>query len=98
MDQSNITKYHILFERMVRCTTDSEHFDREQFVRVLKDMSVLFRLSKGVTEYYRTERAEKDGEGEIMIDHDIGKKGSPCAAKPYPFQIKIRHHMHAVYG
>ena len=77
MDQSNITKYHILFERMVRCMTDSEHFDREQFVRVLKDMSVLFRLSKGVTEYYRTERAEKDGEGEIMIDHDIGKKDHP---------------------
>ncbi len=77
MNQSNIAKYHILFERMVRCMADNEHFDRDEFIRILQDISVLFRLSKGVTEYYRTERAEKDGEGEIMVDYDIGKKDHP---------------------
>ena len=77
MDQSDIREFHILFERMLRCMTDSEHFDREKFVQALKELAALFRLSKGVTEFFRTERAEKDGEGEIMIDYDLGKKDHP---------------------
>ncbi|MCR5789166.1 MAG: bifunctional diguanylate cyclase/phosphodiesterase [Lachnospiraceae bacterium] len=77
MDQSARNQYQILFERMLRCMADFEHFDREEFVRVLRELAALFRLSKGVTEFYQTVRAEKDGEGEVMIDYDTGKKDHP---------------------
>ena len=86
MDQSRIDQYHTLFEQMVRCMTDTEHFDRVDFVQVLRDLSVLFRLSKGVTEYYRSERAEKAGEGEKMIDYDTGQKDHPVLRRRMVFK------------
>ncbi len=77
MDQERISQYYRLFERMVRCMADTENFDRQEFVQILKDLSIFFRLSKGITEFYQTERAEKAGEGEVMIDYDAGKKDHP---------------------
>ncbi len=81
MDKSRMEQYHSLFERMIRCMTDRENFDRNEFVQILKDLSILFRLSKGVTEFYRSESAEKSGDGEIMIDYDTGKKDHPVIQK-----------------
>ncbi len=83
MDQLRLEQYHILFERMIRCTSDPQHFDREEFVQVLREFGILFRLSKGITEFYRSESAEKAHDGEIMVDYDTGQKGHPVLEKRF---------------
>jgi diguanylate cyclase (GGDEF)-like protein len=52
--------------------TQPTEFDREEFVGILGDICKLFHLSKGVTEFYRSLSAEKNGDGEILIDYDNG--------------------------
>ena len=73
MEKEKLDKYNILFERMIDAMTKPTYFDRDEFVAVLKDLCELFNLSKGVTEFYRSLSAEKEGDGEIMIDYDNGK-------------------------
>ena len=70
-------RYFELFEQMIDCMTDVEHFSRERFVDVLCRLSELFRISKGVTEFYTNEMKEMKGEGEIMCDYDNGEDGVP---------------------
>ena len=60
---------------MVEEMNNIENFDRDRFVAVLNQLSELFRISKGVTEFYTNENKEKIGEGEIIIDFDNGKGG-----------------------
>ena len=66
---------------MVDTMNDPENFDREHFVSILTDVSNFFRLSKGVTEFYKTISQEKIGDGEVLIDFDNGKEGKPVIAR-----------------
>ena len=68
-------RFYALFEQMVEEMNNIENFDRDRFVAVLNQLSELFRISKGVTEFYTNENKEKIGEGEIIIDFDNGKGG-----------------------
>ncbi len=68
-------RFYALFEQMVEEMNNIENFDRDRFVAVLTQLSELFRISKGVTEFYTNENKEKIGEGEIIIDFDNGKGG-----------------------
>ncbi|MCR5016777.1 MAG: GGDEF domain-containing phosphodiesterase [Ruminococcus sp.] len=68
-------RFYTLFEQMVEEMNNIENFDRDRFVAVLTQLSELFRISKGVTEFYTNENKEKIGEGEIIIDFDNGKGG-----------------------
>ena len=68
-------RFYALFEQMVEEMNNIENFDRDRFVSVLTQLSELFRISKGVTEFYTNENKEKMGEGEIIIDFDNGKGG-----------------------
>lgn len=68
-------RFYALFEQMVEEMNNIENFDRDRFVAVLTQLSELFRISKGVTEFYTNENKEKIGEGEIIIDYDNGKGG-----------------------
>ena len=68
-------RFYALFEQMVEEMNNIENFDRDRFVAVLTQLSELFRISKGVTEFYTNENREKIGEGEIIIDFDNGKGG-----------------------
>ena len=68
-------RFYALFEQMVEEMNNIENFDRDRFVAVLNQLSELFRISKGVTEFYTNENKEKIGEGEIIIDYDNGKGG-----------------------
>ncbi len=73
MEKNKEQKYNLLFEQMIDCMTNPNGFDREDFVEILKEICELFNLSKGVTEFYKSLSAEKDGQGEIMVDYDNGK-------------------------
>ena len=66
-----------LFEQYIDCMTDADHFSRERLVDLLRQLSDLFRISKGVTEFYTSELKEMKGEGEVMCDFDNGRGGSP---------------------
>ena len=83
-------RYFELFEQMIDCVTDFEHFSRERFVDVLCRLSELFRISKGVTEFYTNEMKEMKGEGEIMCDYDNGEDGVPI------IQLRVVSKSHAV--
>ena len=61
--------------------TDPENFNREYFVSILTDIANFFRLSKGVTEFYKTLSQEKIGDGEVLIDFDTGKDGKPVVQR-----------------
>lgn len=73
MDSKREQTYNILFARMINSMTDLNDFDREEFIRLLCEICRFFDLSKGVTEFYDSLSAEKDGRGEIMIDYDDGR-------------------------
>ncbi|MBR3420590.1 MAG: EAL domain-containing protein [Ruminococcus sp.] len=68
-------RFYALFEQMVEEMNNIENFDRDRFVAILTQLSEMFRISKGVTEFYTNENKEKIGEGEIIIDFDNGKGG-----------------------
>lgn len=53
--------------------TDPPNFNRERFVEVLTDISIFFRIAKGVTEFYKSPIDEAEGNGEILCDYDNGR-------------------------
>ncbi len=73
MDSQKTAVYNNLFERMIDSMTDFGNFDREEFVAILDEICEFFGISKGVTEFYESLSAEKEGKGETMIDYDNGR-------------------------
>lgn len=73
MDTDRTAVYNKIFERMIDSMTSFGNFDREEFVSILNEICEHFNLSKGVTEFYESLSAEKEGKGEILIDYDNGK-------------------------
>ena len=61
-----------LFIKFVDAMVDFEHFSRETLVDVLCRLARSFRLTKVVTEFYRSRVDEKDGKGEILCDFNEG--------------------------
>ena len=61
-----------LFVKLIDAMVDYEHFSRDALVDALNRLARSFRLTKVVTEYYKSMIAEKDGEGEILCDFDEG--------------------------
>ncbi|MCR5212231.1 MAG: GGDEF domain-containing phosphodiesterase [Lachnospiraceae bacterium] len=61
-----------LFEKLISIMTFPDRFVREEFVEALRALSIFFRLSKGVTEFFRSISDEKSGVGEILTDYDEG--------------------------
>ena len=61
-----------LFVKLIDAMVDYEHFSRDALVDVLNRLARSFRLTKVVTEFYKSMIAEKDGEGEILCDFDEG--------------------------
>ena len=77
MDQERLEKYYKLMEEITDMTCRYGNFDREKFVALLREFCEMFRLSKGVTEFYKSVRMEEEGKGEILVDFDNGKEGVP---------------------
>ncbi len=61
-----------MFVKLVDMMVDPEHYQKARFIEMLQKIAVRFRLSKGVTEFYKSISDEKEGKGEVMIDHDTG--------------------------
>lgn len=55
-----------LFVKFIDVMVDYEHFSRDALVDALNRLARSFRLTKVVTEFYKSMIAEKDGEGEIL--------------------------------
>ncbi len=73
MDQAKYTKFLGIFEKLVDCSCKTDEFDREEFVGYLSEICELFKIAKGVTEFYVDQRHEAEADGEIICDYDNGK-------------------------
>ena len=65
-------RFYQLFQDMIDQMTDPESFSRPRFIETISKIAELFRLSKGVTEFYQSEAKEKRGDGEVFCDYDKG--------------------------
>ena len=73
MDKDRLDKYYDVMERLTDMTCRPENFDRQAFVDCLNEFCDLFRIAKGVTEFYKNVRYESMGIGEVLIDRDNGR-------------------------
>lgn len=76
MNEEKLEKYYRLMEKITDMTCSFE-FDRGKFISLLREFCELFRISKGVTEFYLTVKMEQMGRGEVLVDYDNGKEGIP---------------------
>ncbi|MCR4689837.1 MAG: bifunctional diguanylate cyclase/phosphodiesterase [Lachnospiraceae bacterium] len=60
------------FVELINSMVDYEHFSRERLVDNLCRVARYFRLTKVVTEVYKSITDEKDGKGEVLCDFDEG--------------------------
>lgn len=71
-------KFYYLFEQLASATQIvNQKFDVSKIESILNEISTMFRLSKGVTHFYRSPAKEEQGEGETMVSYDTGKGGKP---------------------
>ena len=56
MDQKREEKYYSLLEKITNLTCVYKGFNRDEFVDYLSEFCKMFRISKGVTEFYLSER------------------------------------------
>ena len=61
-----------MFVKLIDVMVDYEHFSREALVDALCRLARSFRLTKVVTEFYKSMMDEKDGEGETLCDFNEG--------------------------
>lgn len=61
-----------MFVKLIDAMVDYEHFSRETLVDALCRLARSFRLTKVVTEFYKSMMDEKGGEGETLCDFDEG--------------------------
>ncbi len=72
MIYTNQEIYLGFLERLVNLT-HTEVFDHDSYRVLLKDICEYYRIAKGVTEFYPTQRKELLKQGEIFCDFDNGK-------------------------
>ena len=72
MENNKDALFNETFRKMINSMTDPENYNREEFVGYLVTFCELFHIAKGVTEFYRSLSAEKDGQGEVLCDYDNG--------------------------
>ena len=72
MIYTNQEIYLGFLERLVNLT-HNEVFDHDSYRVLLKDICEYYRIAKGVTEFYPTQRKELLKQGEIFCDFDNGK-------------------------
>ena len=71
-------QFYRLYEQLSSLTqiVDQEP-DIPGIEKALNGIAVMFRLSKGITHFYRNPEEEINDTGEIMISYDTGKEGKP---------------------
>ena len=69
-------RFYRLYEQLASATAVVNQKPEIPLIEsLLNEIAALFRLSKGITHFYRTPAEEQNGTGETMISYDNGK---PC--------------------
>lgn len=76
-DISRTIKFYELFEQLVSAMAEIGRIDIPRIENTLIDISLMFRLSKGITRLYRNPQEEIQGGGETLCCFDTGKEGKP---------------------
>jgi len=78
MDSERELRFYKLYEQLASLTQNVDvKPDTKRIESILNEIAAMFRLSKGVTHYYRGPVEEQRGEGETMISYDTGEEGKP---------------------
>ncbi|MBP0973907.1 MAG: EAL domain-containing protein [Oscillospiraceae bacterium] len=78
MNAERELKFYKLYEKLASLTQIvNQKFETAEIETILGELSEMFRLSKGITHFYRNPAEEQRGEGEVMISYDTGKGGVP---------------------
>ena len=86
MDTVSDMEFCQCFEKYIDLLTDPEKYSKDKLLDSLFEIARLFRISKGVTEFYVNEAMERSGEGEIYCDYDDGRGGPAVVALRYVSQ------------
>jgi len=71
-------QFYKLYEQLASLTSNvNAKPDIPGTEAVLNEIAAMFRLSKGITNFYRNPADEQRGIGETMISYDTGKEGRP---------------------
>lgn len=71
-------RFYKLYEQLASLTQIvNQNPDIPAIEALLNEISSMFRLSKGITHFYRSPRDEEQGKGEVMCSYDLGKGGKP---------------------
>jgi EAL domain-containing protein (putative c-di-GMP-specific phosphodiesterase class I) len=71
-------QFYKLYEQLASATANiNKAPDVKLIESLLNQIAALFRLSKGITRFYRNPAEEKSGGGETMISYDTGVEGVP---------------------
>ena len=78
MDSERELRFYKLYEQLASLTQISnDKPDITRIEKILNEIAAMFRLSKGVTNFYRGPVEEMRGDGETMISYDTGEEGVP---------------------
>ncbi len=75
MDSDKLKIYYFELEKLITAMTDTEGFDISRINSALAGLCKLFRVSRGVTEFYKSLSHEKSGRGEVFVCYDSGEGG-----------------------
>jgi EAL domain-containing protein (putative c-di-GMP-specific phosphodiesterase class I)/GGDEF domain-containing protein len=76
-DDERSIRFYELFEQLTSAMTEIGRIDIPLIEKTLIDISLMFRLSKGVTRLYRNPQEEIQGGGETLCCFDTGREGKP---------------------
>lgn len=77
-DDERTPRFYKLYGQLASATAIvNQAFDVKQIEALLNEISALYRLSKGVTRFFRSPAEEKAGGGETMCSYDTGRDGHP---------------------
>lgn len=78
MDLERELQFYRLYEQLSSLTQIvNQKPDISRIESLLNEIAAMFRLSKGVTNFYRNSQDERNGIGETMVSYDTGKAGKP---------------------
>ena len=78
MNAERELRFYKLYEQLASLTQIvNQKPDIPQIESLLNEISSMFRLSKGITHFYRTPSDEKRGIGEEMVSYDLGIPDKP---------------------
>lgn len=76
-NQAEVPAFYMLLEKLIRALTAQERTEAVKAKAYLADMCKMFRLSKGMTQFFEGLSEEAAGQGETLIAYDDGSECKP---------------------